>query len=351
MPPYELGRLNGKWTVFWYETVDGKKRRHRFRLKAKNKNDAWVEAGRRYNAFLAMKGDTITFEEVWKRYEAYLEGRRTAGQLADTWKPVGPVLGTYHPLEIDDDAIDRYVRIRRDQFRTKKNAEISQGTLYNEIGLIQSALNFAAKKKLIRESPHKLKRPPKPAPKDRWLDDDEIRRFLAATRSTPHLHVAVVLMLSTAGRKGAVLELTWDRIDFEARTIDLRTVRDPYAKKRAFVPMNSGTYALLSQWKPRCVSEYVVEYQQKGMKDIKKSFEAAAKRAGLEDVTPHVWRHTAAVHMVKNGCSMARVSQYLGHSSLLVTEGTYARFAPGHLKQEAEAVDFLDAKDAVLGES
>ncbi len=33
---------------------------------------------------------------------------------------------------------------------------------------------------------------------------------------------AILLMLTTAGRVGAILDLTWDRVDFDRAQIDLR---------------------------------------------------------------------------------------------------------------------------------
>jgi integrase len=49
--------------------------------------------------------------------------------------------------------------------------------------------------------------------------------------------------------------------------------------------------------------------------------------------------------MAAAGCKMERISQYLGHSSTKVTERIYARFAPGHLHQEAAAVDFINREE------
>jgi integrase len=112
--------------------------------------------------------------------------------------------------------------------------------------------------------------------------------------------------------------------------------------------MNAGTMTLLREWKVKCVSDYVVEYKSNRVKSITNAFRQAVKRAGFEKpVTRHDLRHTAAVHMAASGCEMARISQYMGHSSVQVTERTYARFAPNHLRREAEAVDFLTADEGL----
>jgi integrase/recombinase XerD len=46
-----------------------------------------------------------------------------------------------------------------------------------------------------------------------------------------------------------------------------------------------------------------------------------ARRAGVKKhVTPHVWRHTCATHMVKNNANLRHVQDLLGHGSLATTE-------------------------------
>ncbi|WP_374708984.1 tyrosine-type recombinase/integrase [Pacificitalea manganoxidans] len=176
------------------------------------------------------------------------------------------------------------------------------------------------------------------------MDRSEIHRLLNACEQTPHLHVAVVMMLSTAGRVTAISEARWDHVDFDQRTLNLRTSENPHSKQRAFVPLNDRIYNLLLDWRSQCDTDWIVEYKGGPVKNIYKSFRQAAERAKLDDTHPHVLRHTAAVHMVASGCDMARVSQYLGHSSVSVTERIYARFAPQHLRREAESVDFLKDK-------
>ena len=48
-------------------------------------------------------------------------------------------------------------------------------------------------------------------------------------------------------------------------------------------------------------TDWVVEWAGKKAGNIKKAFERACQRAGLEGVTPHVLRHTAATRMAMAG--------------------------------------------------
>ena len=80
----------------------------------------------------------------------------------------------------------------------------------------------------------------------------------------------------------------------------------------AGVPMMSGSSTLEGSWAGGPV------------KSIKKGFKAAAVGAGLTDVSPHVLRHTAAVHLAEAGISMDEIARYLGHSDSRITASTYA---------------------------
>lgn len=62
-----------------------------------------------------------------------------------------------------------------------------------------------------------------------------------------HLHVRLfcVLALTTAGRKSAILQLTWDRIDFERGLIHLDVIGEKNRKGRAVVPMTDRARAEL----------------------------------------------------------------------------------------------------------
>ena len=63
------------------------------------------------------------------------------------------------------------------------------------------------------------------------------------------------------------------------------------------------------------------------MLNIKKSFKAALKRAGIEDFRFHDLRHTFASHWVMRGGDLFKLQKILGHSSIEITL-RYAHLAP-----------------------
>jgi len=153
-------------------------------------------------------------------------------------------------------------------------------------------------------------------------------------------------MLGTAGRVGAILDLEWDRVDFERGVINLRLPDSTTRKGRAVVPMNGMTRAALASAKEAALTDYVIEYGGGRVKNIRKGFHNACTRAGLDGVTIHTLRHSAAVHMVSAGVAMEKVSQYLGHSNVQITAHVYARYAPSHMQDAADVLNFTSIKNA-----
>jgi integrase len=147
-------------------------------------------------------------------------------------------------------------------------------------------------------------------------------------------------MLATAARVSAVLELTWNRVDFDRRLITLRDPEDKKRRKgRATVPINDTLFAALQDARKGALSDYVVEWGGERVKSIKRSIAKAAENAGLAEVSPHVFRHTAAVWMAEAGIPMSEISQYLGHTNLSMTVKVYAKYSPDHLRKAASALE------------
>ena len=84
----------------------------------------------------------------------------------------------------------------------------------------------------------------------------------------------------------------------------------------------------------------MIEWAGEQVHSIRKGFTRAITNAALADISLHVLRHTAGVHMAAGGIPMSKISQYMGHSNTSVTERFYARFAPDHMQDAAAVLDF-----------
>lgn len=326
MPEYKIGRLNGRFVVSWWD--DGKRRR--YRLDAQSRAEAEGAAADVIRSERTKAAGT-TVAELWELYRHEKMGRRVVEAMAFEWRKMAPFFGALRPDQVTIDLCRAYTAAR-------KAVGKHDGTIWTELGHLRTVFLWAAARKLIAYAPP-VERPAKPPALGRWLTDAEIQRLLAVPKAH-HIQLAILLMLSTAGRIGAILELTWDRVDFDGGKVNLRTTETGPRKGRAVVPMNDGLRAALSSARGAALTDYVVEWAGKPVHSIKTGFGAACRAAKLEKVTPHTLRHTAAVHLVASGVPMQKVSQYLGHSSTAITERVYGRYAPDHLREEAAILDF-----------
>jgi integrase len=139
---------------------------------------------------------------------------------------------------------------------------------------------------------------------------------------------------------GAILDLTWDRVDLKAGTIDFEPAgRERSRKRRTVVPINARARIALEEARRGALTDYVIEYGGKRVLSVKKAIAAAARRSGIK-CSPHDFRRSAARWMAEADVSMERIAQYLGHTSTRVTFATYARFSPRYMADAALALDW-----------
>lgn len=233
---------------------------------------------------------------------------------------------------------------------------VADGTVRREAGVLRAALNWAAGEQppWIGRVP-RVELPPMPPPRERWLSLAELKALISA--AAPHVRLFVILAYHTAARAGAILDLTWDRVDLEHGRISYeRPGRRRTNKRRATVPINPVLLAELRTARRVLVQELppeesarrrelglpavpinVVEWHGRPLKSIKKGFGEACRRAGVDDCSPHVIRHTAATHMAMKGVPLQQIAHFLG-DSLAVVERVYAKFSPDYLADAADAL-------------
>lgn len=213
---------------------------------------------------------------------------------------------------------------------------MSPGTISREAITLRAALHWAQKEGWIREAPA-VTLPPRSAPRERFLTRDEAKRLLDATR-TPHIRLFVLIALHTAARKGAILDLRWERVDMEARLIHFRRAgRAETKKRRVTVPINAVLLAALQEARLIRTTEWVIEYKSRKAGNIRHAFERSVTRAGIPHCTRHDLRRTAASWMVMAAVPLSEVAKVLGDTEEMV-ERVYGKFSPDYLRRAVDAL-------------
>jgi integrase len=337
VPEYRIGRLKGRFVVSVYN--DAGARTHRYRLDATNARAAEIEAPGIVAELTRPRGQTV--KALWDGFVIDRAGRAIITTMVHTWKAIGPRFGAKDADAVTTEDCRAHIKARRE-------AGIKDGTIATELGHLRMVLRWAEKRGTIKRAPA-IERPTPPKRKDIHLSRRECRDLIAKA-SAPHIKLYIVLALATGARNAALLDLTWSRCDFDAGLIDLRdpTLTRPH-KGRAIVPMNRTARAALAEAKEGALSEFVIEWAAGRVGSVKRGLKSTARAAGInKPVSPHIFRHSTAVHMAEAGIPMEEIAQFLGHDDVNVTREVYARFSPDYLRKAASVLEYDDLGDAAI---
>jgi integrase len=221
----------------------------------------------------------------------------------------------------------------REYHKARKRAGKSDSTVLTELEFLRACLRFHYK-----GNAPALWMPPASKPRERYLTQEERDRLLEHIEA-PHVRLFVILALTTGARMGALLDLTWNRVNLEVGTIDLNPAgREITNKRRVIVSLNSRAKSALEEAYPGRLTDHVIEYAGKPVASVRKAIRSAAARAKVP-CSPHVFRHTSGVMMANANIGMDKIAQRLG-TTVRIAEKHYARYSPSYQKDAADALDW-----------
>jgi integrase len=273
-------------------------------------------------------------EELCRRWlVAAITAGKTDGRfvLAAIRRAFGHVAGD----QVDSGMLAEYAQQR----------QASCGTIRRELGALRTVLIWAAKQRLIGRAqvPGFVDMPPDSPPRTRFLDSAQEQYFWdqAMGWRDRRVRMFVALALESAARRGAIVELTWERVDLRLGQIDYRVPgRRETKKRRVRVPISDRLMPILKEaWlqAPKDPGGQAGGYVVTGSQDkvnpqtMSSAFRHFAEAIGMEWVSPHVLRHSWASLAVMNGVSLWDIAQVMG-DTIAVIEKTYLHLTPGHLR-------------------
>jgi integrase len=245
--------------------------------------------------------------------------------------------GNKEPREISPLDIDR--------LRLKLAKGKAPATVRNTLELMRRLINYGIGRNLIDPTKFKIKLPKVNNQTTEDLTPEELGRLLKALDDDVDTMAANLMRLAlyTGMRRGELLGLTWDAVDFERGFI---TIRDPKGGKDQTIPMNAAARAVLENHTRDPESPWVFPGRREGKHatEMRKSINRIRKAAGLpEDFRPmHGLRHVYASMLASSGkVDMFTLQKLLTHKSPLMTQ-RYAHLRDDAFKRASEvAADIL----------
>ncbi len=220
---------------------------------------------------------------------------------------------------------------------TLRAKKLNESTIRLIFTTLRLALDDAVRDGLLAQNPaQKVKRPKAPHREARFLTTDEVARLLDAARGTRY-HPLLVFIASTGVRKGEALGTRWSDIDLDAATYRVNGTKTDSSRRT--LALSPALVQLLkvrrrqqkeerlragSLWTDTGLVWTTQTGRAVGARDVLKVIGIAAEAAGLDGVTVHCLRHSAATAWLERGVPIKAVSELLGHKDASVTATIYA---------------------------
>lgn len=211
---------------------------------------------------------------------------------------------------------------------------VENGTVNRMLAVVRAILRRSALEWNWLDQAPKVRMLPVPKRRIRFLTQDEAQRLLAEL--PPHLSVMARFSLETGLRKANVTDLQWSQVDLVRRCAWIHP--DQAKARRAIaVPLSPSAVEIVRSQLGKCQS-HVFSYRGRPVTVVNnKAWQAALKRAGIEDFRWHDLRHTWASWHAQAGTPL-NVLQELGGWESVEMVRRYAHLSGEHLSEYARSM-------------
>lgn len=258
------------------------------------------------------------------------------------------------------------------QFYTEKLKTVSANSVIHYHAVIYQSLKYAMKTDMVPQNvAMKVDRPRKEQYQPTFLDADEMQELFKVVKGT-RLELPVLVAAFYGLRRGEVLGLKWDAIDFQRGTLTIkRTVTEVrldgkteiIEQESAKTKSSLRTLPLVGSFK-----DYFMEVKQ--AQEVNKSvcgncynydydgyvfvdelgermkpdyltnyFPTYIQRHGIRKMRFHDLRHSCASLLLANGVPLKQIQEWLGHSDFSTTANIYAHLDYSSKISSAQAME------------
>ena len=257
------------------------------------------------------------------------------------------------------------------QFYSEKLKTVKPNSVIHYHAVIHQALKYAMKTDLVAQNvAMKVDRPKKNDFQPVFLEAIELQHLFEVVKGTK-LELPVLVASFYGLRRGEVLGLKWDAIDFEKKTFTVKhtvtqvtvdgkevTIQKDRTKTKSSyrtLPLVPPFEELLHRLRQEqlvkqkvCGTAYCQKYLDyiyvNAMGELVKPnfitqhFEITLKNNGLKKIRFHDLRHSCASLLYANGVSLKEIQEWLGHSDIGTTSNIYTHLDYSSKVSSANAI-------------
>lgn len=271
-----------------------------------------------------------------------------------------PQIGHIKLRELRADHLNDLYTLLGQDGQSKRGGKLSAKTILEHHRLISTVLEQAVKEGLVPFNVASRATLPKAEHKEvNYFQPEQVAAIREALEREPMKWKTLVhLLLITGARRGEVLGLKWDKVDFEGNRIyicnsilyspdiGIYESTPKTERSRRYVTLPVETMKLLREYRAWQAGERLrlgAYYHDQGfvfaqdngkpmhpdsVTDWLKKF---SRRHGLPHINAHAFRHTMASMLYFNGVDSVSISKRLGHAQVSTTANIYA-----HVMEEAD---------------
>jgi integrase len=237
-----------------------------------------------------------------------------------------------------------------EEFKEIRKQDVKPVTVNIDVRTLKAAFEVAANWELIKNNPFsKVKQIRVEKEEPRYLRKKDLDEICNKIRN-PQIRDIVMFAAATGLRRGEMLNLKWEDINWDDHSIRIQS-GDVYKvkhEKLRYVPLNGLALEILNRQKQK--ASYVFPNRKGRALDadfVSRRFKDAIVSSNVSnDFRFHDLRSTFASWAISSGIPVAALLEILGHRSITTTQG-YSKFDSDRLHREMEKFKIGDKPSKV----
>lgn len=248
------------------------------------------------------EAERMSVNDAIERYLRSISDQRKQLIERSTARPVLAALGVVSLFNLTNQHLA--------EFRDEQLKLVGPTTVIHRLSLLNKVLKIASQEWSVPfpKGIPSVRKPKRPSGRDRRLLGDEFGLLQDALIDTPVVQNIVVLAVETAMRRGELVKIKWEQIDWQNRTLHIPETKTGVPRD---VPLSAAAIEVLMSISRE--GEIVFNIRPDS---VSQAFERACKRAGIEGLRFHDLRHEATSRLFEKGLNTMEVATITGHKTL-----------------------------------